>query len=363
MKLLYKLLGVGLAFAMLTGCGKNATTPENSQTEQAQSAASNEKKDFEIACSNTMVSNALIALSKYAGYYDEEGLNVNLTPLNTAAEQFPPLLTGKINVAGGGAPAPIEFIEDGNDLVIIGGSMTAGSAIFCLPERKDEFKELNQETLGGKKVGVYRLDTGDIAFRGYLKDHGVDLSTIEFIELANSNTIMEALRKGTVDLGIIALTFRVTAEEQGFAVVKHVDELRPDFICCRVLTTKNQLESDRESYVHLLRAHIKAYKLLKTDPDKTVELLQNFIKIDEDVLRGQLYEYGHLGINPQPAKDKFIDFYDTMVDIKYAKGNVNIADYIDTSLFEEAITQILEENPDDEIYKELYEEFKATNTK
>ena len=112
-----------------------------------------------------------------------------------------------------------------------------------------------------------------------------------------------------------------------------------------------------------MKAQIKAYKLLKTEPDKTVELLKNYIQVDEDVLYGQLYEYGHLGINPNPAKDKFIDFYDSMVNIGYAKGSVNIADYIDTTIFEDAITQILEENPEDEIYKELYEEFKATNTK
>ena len=54
-------------------------------------------------------------------------------------------------------------------------------------------------------------------------------------------------------------------------------------------------------------------------------------------------------------------FYKSMVDIGYSTGSVNIDDYIDTSVFEDALNELLEEDPDNELYKALKEESDATN--
>ncbi|QUO20884.1 ABC transporter permease subunit [Clostridiaceae bacterium Marseille-Q4143] len=64
-----------------------------------------------------------------------------------------------------GTSAVLNYIDQGSDIVIIGGQMSEGASLYALPDRASEFTELNEETLAGKKVGVTRLNTGDIAFR------------------------------------------------------------------------------------------------------------------------------------------------------------------------------------------------------
>ena len=49
------------------------------------------------------------------------------------------------------------------------------------------------------------------------------------------------------------------------------------------------------------------------------------------------------------------------MDVGYAEGTVDIKDYIDASLYEEALDSLLEEDPENEIYLELKEESEASN--
>lgn len=246
--------------------------------------------------------------------------------------------------------------------MIIGGQMSLGETVYVLPERADEFKELNEETLAGKKVGVSRLNTGYIVFRKILKDRGVDLSKIEFVELDSQATVTQAVAKGEVDLGINFLTFRKSAEDLGLVLVSQLDaeDEWPDYICCRIFTTREKLNANRQVYVDALKANIRAYELIQTDHAKAVETAQKGIELETDVLEDQLYNYGHLGLSPNPDVKNSVKFYEAMADIGYAEGNVDLRDYIDASVYEDALNELLEEDPDNAVYLALQEELEAT---
>jgi NitT/TauT family transport system substrate-binding protein len=241
--------------------------------------------------------------------------------------------------------------------------MSLGETLYAQADRADEFTELTEETLAGKKIGVSRMNTGDIVFRKILRDRGVDLSKIEFVELDSQATVTEAVVKGEVDLGINFLTFRETAEAQGLVPISQLDaeDEWPNYICCRMFTTREKLEENREAYVRALKANIKAYELIQTDHEKTLELATENYDIDEEILENEIYGYGHLGLSPNPDALNTSEFYQAMVDTGYAEGNVDISDYIDTSLYIEALDELLAEDPDNEVYLELKAESDATN--
>ena len=188
----------------------------------------------------------------------------------------------------------------------------------------------------------------------------MDLSKIEFVELDSCASIIEAVKNGEVDIGSLYLTFREVGEAQGLVAVKHLDELWPGFICCRMVTTRENLKVNRDAFVKVLKANIKAYNLIRTDREKTVQLAKNAIDLDESILLSQIYDYGHLEFSPNPSEKDTAAFYNSMVAIGYAEGNVNINDYIDSSLFEEALNELLDEDPNNEIYQGLKQDFEAT---
>lgn len=374
-KLLTILFAAAVSASLFVGCGADSQTAgetnevqaENTEaiagTEEVKDEASQEPTELKMVVFNSMIAHIDSIVAQNKGLFEKYNIKSDFTYNNSNPENIQALLEGKLDLVAAGTTAVFTYIDQGSDIVIIGGQMSSGETLYALPERADEFKELNQETLAGKKIGVTRMNTGDIVFRHILKQRGVDLSTVEFVELDSQNTVIQAVTNGEVDLGIAFLTFRAIAEEQGLVPLTHFDgeDEWPGFVCCRLFTTREDLDANRDAFVNVLKANIEAYALIQENPDEAVELALQDISIEEDVLRNQLFEYGHVGVSPNPDLKNSSEFYDAMVDIGYIEGNVDIKDYIDTSLYIEALEQLLEENPDNEVYKELWEESEATN--
>lgn len=351
------LLTVALSAGLLAGCGSSADSSTVADT------ASDSKGSLRVLGWNSMVGHIDSALAYAAGYYADEGLDVEMTYNNSNPDNIQALLQDKADLVSAGATAVLNYIDQGSDIVIIGGQMSEGASLYALPDRASEFTELNEETLAGKKVGVTRLNTGDIAFRKMLKDRGVDVSKIEFVELDSQATVVEAVKKGEVDLGIAFLTYRQSAEAQGLVPVSYLDgeDEWPGFICCRMFTTREKLEANRDAYVAALKANIRAYELMQTNEDETIKYALQELETDEDTIRSQVYEYGHIGFSPNPDVKDTDQFFQAMVDIGYSEGNVDMKDYIDPTVFEDALNELLQEDPDNEVYLQLQAEDQATN--
>lgn len=128
-----------------------------------------------------------------------------------------------------------------------------------------------------------------------------------------------------------------------------------------MFTTREKLEENRDAYVAALKANIRAYALLKTDEEQTVKYALQELETDEETVRGQVYEYGHIGFDPNPDVKNTEAFFQAMVDIGYSEGNVDIKDYIDPTVFEDALNELLQEEPDNEVYLELQAADQETN--
>lgn len=354
------------AVAPADNSSTDAAAVADTATEEAPSSeeASEETKEpvaLRAVAYNSIVAHLDSVIAKEAGYYEEEGLDVTMNYNNSNPDNIQALLEDKLDLVSAGSTAVLNFIDQGADIVIIGGQMTEGVALYSLPERADEFAEINEASLAGKKVGVTRMQTGDIALRKILKDQGADLSKIEFVELDSPATIIEAVKKGEVDIGSLYMTFRETAELQGLTPVCHLDELWPGYTCCRLFTTRDKLNANRDAYVAAVKANIKAYSLIQQDREKTLELAKHVMEIEDDVLTSQVYDYGHLGLNPSPDVKNITKFYEAMVEIGYAQGGIDFSEHVDASLYIEALDELLAEEPDNEVYKQLKTESDQNN--
>jgi NitT/TauT family transport system substrate-binding protein len=321
-------------------------------------------KPFKIPYETTGAGNPLVAVAYDLGYFKEAGLDVDLNILNTEvnADQLMAVTTGKMDIAnGGGTTAPLLFIEQGNDIVIIGGTMGEGASLITTAENAPQYADFSVTSLYGKKIGVKRANTGDVALRGWIARNGGDLSRITFVELDSPATILEAVRKGELDAGNIYVNWRQVAESQGFKVVLHIDQVSPNFPCCRIATTRKNIEARRDEYVALLKGLIRAYKVFTEDREKTLDIADAHYDADRELKRSIYYDYGHYTLSPDPASKRVQEFYAGMTFVGYAKGTADIPGHIDTSLYRDALDQILKEYPNDEFFKKVKKEFDENN--
>ena len=320
-------------------------------------AAESELIDINFAVSADGYGGLLPVIAAYGDTDEEFGLNFILQNTTTASETLAAIESGRVEIGGFSAPAPLLSITNGSTLRIIGGQMSDYESLVVKPENVEAWSgALTQELLDGKKIGVNRTNSGDIALRAYLVEQGIDISKITYVELDSPASVVEAVNKGAVDAGIVNGGYYRPAEASGLVNVQFIREIvGGDFICCRQMVSPKNLEENRDLYVNVEKALIRAYQIYRTDPDRSVELGAQYITQSEEDIRFIVYEYGDLGLSPDPNLNGIKRYYNGMVASGYIEAGTEVAieDSVDTSIYEDALNELLAEDPENEYLLEL----------
>jgi len=300
-------------------------------------------------------------LAKEKGYFKEEGIEAELYQFNTTAEGLTALKAGKLDVGTFGTAAPLLFISKGAEFTIFGGMMIGGQAVITKPENVEKFKNL--ENFRGKKIGSAKLTTGDVIFRGALQKAGLDWrKDVTIVELPGVGAVVEAVKKGEVDAGIVfSPHFSLAEKNAGLKVAAYIADFAPNYTCCRLDANTKDFEARKDAYKHFLRAEIKAYKFYKENPDETVQIFTKALKIDEDIIRADTYTNKTFASNPDPLKKGTLEFWKNMRDVGYVTEDYPVEKHINTEVYRKALDEILAENPNDKTYQELDAFFKKND--
>lgn len=343
-----------LAFS-LTGCNRQ------------KAAADRDKKELttlRVNFSNASATTIICYVALDQGYYEDEGLNVVSTPVGggSSIETFTALFTDKIDIiTGGSGIGTLVDFEFGHESVIIGGLQSGQGALVIRPGDEARWQDLTTENLRGRSLGTARAMTADITFRGLLQDRGVDLSQINFVELDSFPTAIIACAKGEVDGALIAHSNLYNAEKQGLKIFKYIGEELPNLPCCRISTSKDLIENRRNELVGFLKAHIRAYRLMKTNREEILKIGERNLDQEVDRIAKYVYDFGYLSLSPDPGRKRMDKMYAIATSIGYLKGSADLDDHYDISIYEDALNQILKEYPDDPVYLQMQEEFIRDN--
>ena len=170
-----------LSFASLTGCN---TAETNSLSENGSSVSSAEptsestqaleKTSFNLGHLNS-TAHVLGFVAKEEGYFEEEGLDVNLTLFSSAAELSTGLESDKLDVAFIGSVPSITFQSQGHDLTIFGGAMTNGHGYVIKPEYVKDIDKWDVSILKGRNVASVKNSVQDAELQILLKDKGIEI--------------------------------------------------------------------------------------------------------------------------------------------------------------------------------------------
>lgn len=347
------LAGVFFAAAAMSGFAGEAFAAEEMET-------------LNVAMLGTDIKTACVILANELGYYEEEGLEVNFEKVSSLPEGLTAVSTGKLDVLPYGVIPSCSFVSQGTDVVVFGGTISEGSEAIVKAENKDTFKEA--EDFKGKKIGCFRMETGHMVMKGWLREAGLDIEKdVEFIYLDSQASIMEAVLKGEVDLGFVNSGYGYIAKQSGAEVEFAVGDYVSDFPCCRQTTSRDALENKKDALVKFETAVLRAYDVYMNDHETTVDKLTAYSGQEEAYVEAIMYgaeDYDNaMIISLDPNKNKVVDFYEIMK----ANGDIDastpydMADFVDTSVYETALNTLIQRDGENEIYQQLMEEFKENN--
>jgi NitT/TauT family transport system substrate-binding protein len=212
------------------------------------------------------------------------------------------------------------------------------------------------------------METGHMVMKGYLREHGLAPDVdVQYIYLDSQASIAEAVQKGEVDLGFVNSGYGYVAEGNGLKVAFHAGDFVEGFPCCRQSTSGKALAEKKDALIKFEIAALRAYEIYENDHAKTIEVLSAYSGQDaaytEAVMYGTDAYRNAMIVSLNPNRKKVLDFYETMKlngDID-ANTPVDMADHIDTTVYETALQTLAEREADNTLWQELILEAKETN--
>lgn len=370
---LKKTLAAALALTILagslSGCGdKNA--PSGSQEQTKETGEGNTQQTYDLTAEeNTIrfalppgqVRTAIITIADELGYYEEEGVNVEFVN-SSGTEALTAITTNNkdLDVLGTGIVPSLNFIANGSDLVVYAGTAAEGGSIVARPEDVEQYKDL--ENYAGVRAAMVRNESAWVITRAKLLELGIDVDSIELVEVDSTTNVVQAVAKGEADVGFLPLEQANTLLELGVEVVYAVGDLDPNYVCCRQVTSRQKLEEKHDAFVRFTVANLRAWEYFTDEANREdiVKLLAEVSGQSEDYVDNYLFVNRTL-LTLDPNESGVITFYQALGDTGYFDTSaVDVADHIDTSVYAEALSEVLERYPDDEFYQdklELYREY------
>jgi NitT/TauT family transport system substrate-binding protein len=296
---------------------------------------------------------AIIFIAQEKGYFEKEGLNVNLVQFQNSAEGTNAIISKKIDVGGFGL-VPLIYISKGYNETIIGGLDGDAAGLVVTSDKADQYQNLTKfsdlTVFKGKTIATVRASTGDIHFRDALTKAGLNLTTdVTIVELANPQLVLDAVKSGKADAGMVWTPYMEQSETEGFTVVLYTGDFYPNHPCCRIAVLTDNLNANRDTYVKFERALIESYEWLKQNPNASVDIVGKYVPVNRSVLQDAMTDNETYN-SPDPNLHAIDNVYAMMKNMNYINTTVNIDDHVDTSIYKQALDELAKENPSDPFY-------------
>lgn len=367
-KKVWSLMLAGMMALSLGACGTGKESAEmTEETAVTETPANETVETLKIGMAGVDIKTACIIIAKQLGYYEEAGVNVEFETISNLNDGLVAVTEGKLDVLPFGVIPTATFVSQGSDAVVIGGTIAEGSEAITTPENADNYK--TAEDFRGKKIACFRMETGHMVMKNYLREAGLEIGKdVEFVYLDSSASEVEAVQKGEADLAFVNSGYGYVAQQSGMAVAFQVGKFVEGFPCCRQTTSKETLETKRDALVKFEEANLRAYAMYLNDHDASIQALADYSGQESTYVQAVMYgiegEYDNaMIVSLDPSKKKVTEFYEIMKangDIE-ADTEYTMEDHIDTSIFEDALQAMINQGDTDGIYSKLMEEFKANN--
>jgi NitT/TauT family transport system substrate-binding protein len=230
-------------------------------------AAAAEAAQVKIGIARTM-SDVGYYVADAMGYFKDEGIEVSMTPFNSAAQMMAPLGIGDLDVGGGTVSAGFyNSIGRGINTKIVAdqSSMKPGYGYSSLMVRKDlvdsgRFKTIAD--LKGMKVAIGAPGTGTAsALNETLKTGGLKYGDVDVVYLGFPEHLPAFLNKG-IDAAISNEPTMTLEIEQGAAVrIVGNDVTYPDQQTAVVFYSERFIKNRHDVAERFMRAYIRGVRL------------------------------------------------------------------------------------------------------
>ena len=221
------------------------------------------------------------------GYFQEQGLDVDVTFINASAQNTAALLSGEVDVSALGGIGPIRARLGGTDLLLIGatkpyfsGSLIARPEIASLAD------------LQGKQIGITgKGGNTDLMMRVVLPRLGLEPDRdVMLFDTGNNPETLAALLTGNIAAAALTPPGDERARGLGFATLVDVTAARIYYPALTLGTAGSTLTKRAEALERFLRSYGQAVHRYRADKSFALAVALDFLRTDDPAANEQAYE-------------------------------------------------------------------------
>lgn len=228
-------------------------------------------------------------VAQEGGYFDKEGLDVNLVYIQSASTAIQAMLGGDAPLAlAGGEPVVESGLQGGDAVFIAGISVVPAVHFMALPEIR------SVQDLRGKPVGVTRFGSStDFAMRQVLRRNGLepirDVPVLQFT--AGHRALATALLNRFVFAATIAPPNSLRAEKGGAKLLIDMAKSGIYFPYSSIISTRSYLKKNRPVALGFMKAYSEGLKRMENDKPFSVGVLKKYMRENDPEILEAMYKY------------------------------------------------------------------------
>jgi NitT/TauT family transport system substrate-binding protein len=230
---------------------------------------------------------APIWITKEAGLFQKNGLDVNLIFIPGGPTAAASMLAGEVQAVAMAGPAVVSSNLAGTDLVMIAG------IVYTFAFQIITVKNITTaQQLKGKRVGVNRFGTApDIAARFALRRMGLNPAEVTILQLGEQSTRLAAMKAGQLDAAIVLPPITTIAQREGMNVLLDMSELGAEYQVTGLASSQSFIMRHRSSALKLMRAFVEGIYFYKTRKKESMAIIAKYMRTDDMEAVGATWDY------------------------------------------------------------------------
>lgn len=215
---------------------------------------------------------AVYAAGIQLGYYEEEGIKLNMVSSDGSGAAIQAVASGSADVSTPDAGSILTSVQNNLPVMAIGGLVQNWPWRIAVPAGSPI---TSGDDLKGKRIGVISLASGSAPYaRAFAEGNGLNAETdVTLLPVGLGAQAAGALTNGDVDALALFTTAYVSIEQSGMKFdyldnPSSMDGLRS----LTFITSNSSLAADKELYERFLRASYKALVFSANNPEAAVRM-------------------------------------------------------------------------------------------
>jgi ABC-type nitrate/sulfonate/bicarbonate transport system substrate-binding protein len=230
---------------------------------------------------------APIWITKEAGLFRKQGLDVNLIFIPGGPTAAAAMLAGEVQAVAMAGPAIITSNLAGADLVMIAGIVNTFAFQIITVKGITSPAQLK-----GKRIGVNRYGAApDIAARYSLRHLGIDPKDVTILQMGEQSTRLAAMKAGQLDAAVVLPPITTMAQKEGMSVILDMSDLGAEYQITGLASSQSFVTQKRPSALRLMRAFVEGIHFYKTRKKESMDIIARYMRINDMEAVDATYEY------------------------------------------------------------------------